>query len=67
MSDHRETVVVKEGGSGATAIVAILVIVLLVAGAWWFLLGPGAQGGTDTAPNDINVNIELPSVAPAAS
>ena len=32
---------------------------------WYFLLGPGA-GSTD-APTDINVNVELPSVAPDAS
>ena len=69
MSDQhtsRETVVVKDGGgSGMTAIVAIIVILLVVAGAWYLLLGPGADSGT--APNDINVNVELPSVAPAAS
>lgn len=64
--DSHETVVVKEGGgSGMTAIVAILVIVLLAAGAWYFLLGPGAN--TDSTPTDVDVNIEMPSVAPVAS
>ncbi len=65
MSDHRDTVVVKEGGSGAGMLPGIVAIVLVLAGAWYFLIGPGAN--STTAPNDVNVNIELPSIAPAAS
>jgi hypothetical protein len=65
MSDHRDTVVVKDGGSNSGLILGIIALVIVLAGAWYFLIGPGAEG--TTAPNDINVNVELPSVAPAAS
>ncbi len=65
MSDHRDTVVVKDGGSSTGVILGILAIVIVLAAGWYFLMGPGA-GATDS-PNDINVNIELPSVAPEAS
>ena len=65
MSEHRDTVVVKDGGSSAGLLIGVLALVIVLVGAWYFLMGPGA--GTTTAPNDINVNIELPSVAPAAS
>ncbi len=43
----------------------ILAVIIVLAGAWYFLMGPGA--GSTTAPNDVNVNVELPSVAPDAS
>ncbi|MFO7595715.1 MAG: hypothetical protein R6W92_05125 [Desulfocurvibacter africanus] len=62
MSDHRDTVVVKEGGSGAGLMLGVIVLIIVLAAGWYFLLGPGA--GTTEAPGDINVNIELPSVAP---
>ena len=65
MSDHRDTVVVKDGGSSAGMFLGIIAVVVILAAAWYFLMGPGA-GTTDT-PNDVNVNVELPSVAPAAS
>ncbi len=65
MSDHRDTVVVKDGGSSTGVILGILAIVIVLVAGWYFLMGPGA-GSTDST-NDINVNIELPSVAPAAS
>jgi hypothetical protein len=65
MSDHRDTVVVKEGGSGAGVLLGIIAIVLVLLGAWYFLMGPGA-GMTDTQ-GDTNINIELPSIAPEAS
>jgi len=65
MSDQHDTVVVKEGGSSAGVLIALVALVIVLAGAWYFLAGPGA--GTTAAPNDINVNVELPSVAPASS
>ncbi len=65
MSDHRDTIVVRDGGSSSGLLLAVIAIVLVLAGAWFFLLGPGAN--STATPSDINVNIELPSVAPAAS
>ena len=65
MSDHRDTVVVKEGGSSTGLMLGILAIIIVLAAGWYFLMGPGAGGST--APNDVNVNVELPSVAPDAS
>jgi len=65
MTDHRDTVVVKDGGSSAGLLLGIIAIIIVLAGAWYFLMGPGA--GSTTAPNDININVDLPSVAPAAS
>lgn len=65
MSEHRDTVVVKDGGSNTGLLLGIIAIVIVLAAGWYFLMGPGAN--STTAPNDINVNIELPSVAPDAS
>lgn len=65
MSDHRDTVVVKDGGSSTGLLLGIIAIIIVLAAGWYFLMGPGAD--STTAPNDINVNIELPSVAPDAS
>lgn len=65
MPDQRETVVVKDSGSGAGVILGIIVLLIVVAAGWYFLIGPGA--GAATSPGDININVELPSVAPAAS
>lgn len=59
----RDTVVVRDGGSGGAMILALVVLVLVAAAGWYFLMGPGA-GTTNTAPNDINVQVELPSVEP---
>lgn len=64
MTERRDTVIVKEGGSSTGMLLGIIAIVIVLAAGWYFLMGPGA--GT-TAPTDVNVNIELPSVAPAAS
>lgn len=64
MSDHRDTVVVKEGGSSTGLLLGIIAIIIVLAAGWYFLMGPGAGS---TTPNDINVNVELPSVAPDAS
>lgn len=64
MSEHRDTVIVKEGGSSTGLLLGIIAVIIVLAAGWYFLMGPGA--GT-TAPTDVNVNIELPSVAPAAS
>ena len=65
MSDQHDTIVVKDGGSSAGVMIALVALLIVLAGAWYFLMGPGA--GSTTAPNDINVNVELPSVAPASS
>lgn len=68
MSDphyDRETVVVKDGGSSTGLILGIIAVIIVLAGAWYFLMGPGAS--TSSSPSDINVNVTLPSVAPAAS
>ena len=64
MSEHRDTVIVKDGGSSTGLLLGIIAIVIVLAAGWYFLMGPGS--GTST-PTDVNVNIELPSVAPAAS
>jgi hypothetical protein len=66
MTDHRDTVVVRDGGSNAGVIIAVIVLVLAIAIGWWLFLGPGA-GAQGTSPGDIDVNIEVPSVMPEAS
>jgi hypothetical protein len=65
MSEDRDTIVVKDGGSSTGVLLGVIAIIIVLAGAWYFLLGPGA--GDTSAPNDINVNVELPSIEPAAS
>ena len=68
MTDHRDydrdTVVVKDGDSNTGMILGIIAILIVLAGAWYFLMGPGA--GT-TSPSDINVDVNLPSLAPVSS
>ena len=71
MSDNdRDVVVVDSRGSGVGAILGVIVILALLVGFWYFAFGPGqgtfgaSSGETGT---DINVNVELPSVEPAAS
>ena len=68
MSDQhhdRDTVVVRDGGSSTGLILGIIAVIIVLAGAWYFLMGPGAN--TSTTPTDINVDVTLPSVAPASS
>ena len=67
MSDmhDRDTVVVSDGGSSTGLILGIIAVIIVLAGAWYFLMGPGA--GTTTTPTDVNVDVTLPSVAPASS
>jgi hypothetical protein len=69
--DHDHDVIVENRGSSTGVILGVIVIVALIAGIWFFAFGPG-QGtfGGSSAGNgstDINVNVELPSVEPAAS
>jgi hypothetical protein len=61
----RDTIVVKDGGSSTGMILGIIAIIIVLALGWYFLMGPGA--GSTSQPNDVNVNVELPSVAPQAS
>ena len=63
-NDH-DTVVVRDGGSSTGMILGIIAVIIVLAGAWYFLAGPGAN--TSTTPTDINVDVTLPSVAPAGS
>ena len=68
--DHDVVVVDRSGGGGGAAtILGVIVIALLIVGIWFFAFGPGQGtfGGTTDQPNDINVNVELPSVAPEGS
>lgn len=65
MSDHRDTVVVKDGNSSSGVILGVIVLIIVLAAGWYFLMGPGA-GATDNQ-TDVNVNVELPSIAPEGS
>jgi hypothetical protein len=67
MSDQHDhdTVVVSDGGSSTGLILGIIAVIIVLAGAWYFLMGPGAN--TTSTPTDVNVDVTLPSVAPAAS
>ncbi len=61
----RDTVVVKDGGSSIGTILGIIAIILVPAGLWYFLIGPGSH--SKSGSNQINVDVNLPSLAPAAS
>lgn len=61
----RETVVVKDGGSSSGLILGIIAVIIVLAGAWYFLMGPGASSTSN--PSNINVDVNLPTLAPAAS
>jgi hypothetical protein len=67
--DHDTVVVERNGGSGVGAILGVIVVLALIIGFWFFAFGPGKGtfGGSTSSGTDINVNVELPSVAPAAS
>jgi hypothetical protein len=67
LHDHdRDTVVVRDGGSSSGMILGIIAVIIVLAGAWYFLMGPGASS-TSNPNSDINVDVNLPSLAPAAS
>ncbi len=64
--DHdRDTVVVRDGGSSSGMILGIIAVIIVLAGAWYFLMGPGANPSSN--PGNVNVDVNLPSLAPAAS
>ena len=67
--DHHD-VVVGRRGAGAGTLLGIIVIALLVAGVWYVAFGPGqgsVDGGDAIGPDDVNVSLEPPSVAPDAN
>ena len=70
--DDHDTVVVRDGGgSGAGMIVGVILVVALLAAIWYFALGPGQGtfGGDDVnvnVPEDMNVDVNMPSDAPAS-
>jgi hypothetical protein len=66
MSDHRDTVVVKDGGSSSGMILGIIAIIIVLALGWYFLMGPGA-GTSSKSSNDTYINVTLPCGARAAS
>ena len=64
-----DVVVVDRSGGGMGVILGVIVLGMLIVGSSFFAFGPG-QGAFDNSnskPNDINVNVELPSVAPEGS
>ena len=68
-NDDHDVVVVDRSGGGMGTILGVIVVALLLVGIWYFAFGPGQGtfGGTTDQPNDINVNVELPSAAPEGS
>ena len=68
MSDphyDRDTVVVKDGGSSTGLMLGIIAVIIVLAGAWYFLMGPGSN--SSSTPTNIDVNVSVPTLAPAAS
>jgi hypothetical protein len=66
MSDphyDRDTVVVKDGGSSTGLMLGIIAVIIVLIGAWYFLMGPGTTPSSTS--NDTNINVTLPSGAPA--
>jgi hypothetical protein len=66
MSEGRDTVVVKDGGSSTGVILGIIAIIVVLAIGWYLLMGPG-RGTSSSSSNDTNINVTLPTAAPAAS
>ena len=66
MAGDHDTVVVKDGGGSSGVILGIIAIIIVLALGWYFLMGPGA-GSRSSSSNDTNINVTLPSAAPAAS
>jgi hypothetical protein len=66
MSESRDTVVVKDGGSSTGVILGIIAIIVVLAIGWYLLMGPG-RGTSSSSSNDTNINVTLPTAAPAAS
>ncbi len=68
-SEHDHTVVVEKRSGGAGAILGVIVLIALLVGVWYFGFGPGRGtfDGSTNSGTDINVNVDLPSVEPAAS
>jgi hypothetical protein len=67
---NKETVVVKDGGGGSTSAVmlGVIAIIVVLAAGWYFLMGPGAGSKSDSNTNEgPTINVQLPSIAPAAS
>jgi hypothetical protein len=59
-----DTVVVNGGGNSAgTMLLAIVVLIVVLALGWYFLIGPGA-GPKNGNPNDINVQVQIPTSVP---
>jgi hypothetical protein len=65
--DNHDTVVVERGGSGMGAIIGVIVVLLLLVGFWYFAFGPGQGTFGGSKANDVNVNVSVPTVAPAGS
>ena len=63
----RDVVVVKDGGSGMGMILGIIAIIAIVAAIWFFALGPGAGSTTTNNGGGTDINVNVPSLAPAPS
>jgi hypothetical protein len=65
--DHGDVIVQNRGG-GLGSILGVIVILALLVGIWYFAFGPGQGtfGATDNG-NEINVDVNLPSVEAPAS
>ena len=66
MTEHRDTVVVKDGGSSTGLFLGIIAIVDRARRRLVLPHGP-RRGQHDRRRDDINVNVSLPSIVPEAS
>ena len=59
----------RTAAAGLGAIARVIVVIAALAGIWYFGFGPGQGtfGGTSEGGTDINVDVNLPSMEPAAS